>query len=153
MSNPTNPAIADLYAGRASGYVTRVAPGTRNFVPQFPRPSKRRRQRSAFFQGLIAVLALVICVTLGVFGTDQFLAHHNATVADEAAGNAQRYLGSILFYPDSGNTCHQLFFNNQDGRFADNGRVDCTHAVEKLAKDRPENPAGARTQDISKGFH
>jgi hypothetical protein len=153
MPTSSNPAIAHLYPGRATGYVTRVAPGKQNFAPKFPRPTKRRRQRSALRQGFIAVLALVTCVTLGVFGTDQFLAHHAEAQAGEATGKSDIYRGSILFYPDTGNTCHQLFFNNQDGQFADNGHVDCTHAVDELSKSRAKNPAGARTENISKGFH
>jgi hypothetical protein len=153
MSNPSNPAIAHLYPGRATGFVTRVTPGKQNFVPKFPRPAKRRQARSTLRQGFIAVLALVTCVTLGVLGTDQFLTHRDVALADEAAGKGDIYRGSILFYPDTGNTCHQLFFNNQDGQFADNGRVDCTRAVAELSKDRPKNPSAARTEVIGKGFH
>ena len=98
------------------------------------------------------MLALVACVTLGLVGTDAFLTHHDVALADEAAGTGQTYLGSILFYPDTGNTCHQLYFNNQDGQFSDNGRVDCTRAVADLSKNQPKNSSAARTEFISKGF-
>jgi hypothetical protein len=50
------------------------------------------------------------------------------------------------------NTCHQLYFNNQDGQFSDNGHVDCARAVADLSKDKPKNSSTARTEFISKGF-
>ncbi len=98
------------------------------------------------------MLALVACVTLGVLGTDAFLTHHDVALADEVDSKGQIYLGSILFYPDTGNTCHQLYFNNQDGQFSDNGHVDCTHAAADLSKNKPKNLSAARTEVISKGF-
>ena len=153
MASPSHPAIAHLYPGRTAGLITRVAPGKPNFAPKFPRPPRRhRRSSSTLRQVFIAVLALVACVTLGVAGTDAFLTHRVVALADEAAGGDQTYLGSILFYPDTGNTCHQLYFNNQDGQFSDNGRVDCTRAVADLSKNQPKNSSAARTEFISKGF-
>jgi hypothetical protein len=154
MPSPSNPAIAHLYPGRATGLITRVAPGKPNFVPRFPRPPRRRRRSpSAFRQGFIAVLALVACVTLGVLGTDAFLAQRDVALADEGTGRGDIYRGSILFYPDAGNTCHQLYFNNQDGQFSDNGRVDCTRAVAESSKEKPRDISTARTEGISKAFH
>lgn len=153
MSNPSNPAIAHLYSGRATGLVTRVAPGAqKKFVPKFPRPSERRQRRNAWRQGIIAAMALVVCLTLGVVGTDAFLTHRNAMAAMAMATNKQLYLGSILFYPDMGNRCHQLFFDNRDGKYADNGSVDCARAAAELSKDAPKNLSAARTNVISKGF-
>ncbi|MGB6662970.1 MAG: hypothetical protein WBE90_28760 [Xanthobacteraceae bacterium] len=96
--------------------------------------------------------ALVACVTLGVVGTDAFLTHPDVGLADEATGTDQILLGSILFYPDTGSTCHQLYFNNQDGQFSDKGHVDCARAVADLSKDKPKNSSTARTEFISKGF-
>jgi hypothetical protein len=152
MQSPSNPAIAHLYPGRATGMVTRVAPGTQKFAPKFPRPARRRRSSSTLRQGFIAVLALVACVTLGVLGTDAFLARRDVALADEMDSKGQIYLGSILFYPDTGNTCHQLYFNNQDGQVSDNGRVDCTRAAADLSKNKPKNLSADRTEVISKGF-
>ncbi len=152
MASPSHPAITHLYPGRTAGLITRVAPGKPNFAPKFPRPPRRRRSSSTLRQGFIVVLALVACVTLGLVGTDAFLTHHDVALADEAAGTGQTYLGSILFYPDTGNTCHQLYFNNQDGQFSDNGHVDCARAVADLSKDKPKNSSTARTEFISKGF-
>jgi hypothetical protein len=153
MSNSNNAAIAHLYPGRATGLVTRVAPGKRNLAPRFPRPTRRRRPPSAWRQGIIAVMALVICVSLGVLGTDEFLARRDAAIEVAAAAGKQVYVGSILVYPDLGNRCHQLFFDNRNGQYADNGSVDCARAAAELTNDTPKSFSAARTEVISKGFH
>jgi hypothetical protein len=153
MSNLSNAAIARSYPGRATGLVTRVAPRAQNLAPKFPRPTRRRRARGAWHQGIIAALALVVCISLGVLGTDAFLARRDAATAIIAAANQQAYIGSILFYPDLGNRCHQLFFDNRNGQYADNGAVDCKRAIADLSKDAPKSLSAARTEVISKGFH
>jgi hypothetical protein len=152
MSSANNPAIAHLYSGRTSGLVTRVEPGTRKFVAKFPRPSQRRGARSGWRQGIIAVLALLVCTGLGAIGTDEFLTRRNAAVAMATATNQQLYIGSILFFPDLGNRCHQLFFDNRNGQYADNGSVDCARAVSESTNDTPKNWSVARTAVISQGF-
>jgi hypothetical protein len=159
MTPAPQPAIAHLYPGRATGLVTRVAPGTRNFVPKFPRPAFRRpvqrlrRQRSALRQGIITALALAACLALAVLGTDEFLARRAAAAASAAVVDGQAYIGSILFFPDSGNRCHQMYFNNRDGQYSDKGAVDCTRAIYESTKDAPKNWSVARTEVIAKGFH
>ncbi len=149
-------AISRVYSGRATGLVTRVKPGTRNLAPKFPRPSERRppRPRSAWRQAVIAALALVVVVTLGVFGADEFLIHRDEAATVAAASARSVYVGSVLFYPNMGNRCHQLYFDNRDGHFADNGAVDCTRAAaEATTKSAPKSPSTARTEGISKSFH
>src|ERR1700722_6062478 len=94
--NPAAPksAIAHLYPGRATGLVTRVAPGSRNFVPKFPRPAQRRRKPpSAWRQGLIAAFPLAACLALAVVGTDEFLARRAAAAATAEVVNGQVYVG------------------------------------------------------------
>jgi|SRR5271169_387628 hypothetical protein len=153
MANPSKAAIAHLYPGRATGLVTRVAPGNRNFVPRFPRPARRRRRpRSALRQAIIATFALAICLALGVAGTDEFLARRAATASTAALVNGQVYTGTILVFPEAGNRCHRMYFNNRDGQFSDNGLVDCARAVYESTKDAPKNWSVARTEVISKGF-
>jgi len=149
-------AISHIYSGRATGLVTRIKPGSRNLAPKFPRPSERRqpRPRSAWRQAIIAALALVVVVTLGAFGADEFLLHRDAAAAVAAASARSVYVGSVLFYPNLGNRCHQLYFDNRDGHFADNGAVDCTRAAaEMTVKDGQKGSAAARTEGISKSFH
>jgi hypothetical protein len=153
MASTPNPAIAHIYPGRATGIVTRVAPGTKNFVPRFPRPAQRRRRPpSPVRQALVALFGLGVCLTLGVLGTDEFLARRAAAATSAAVVGSQIYVGSILFFPDGGNRCHQMYFNNQDGQFSDNGSVDCTRAVAESTKDAPKTWSVARTAVISKGF-
>ncbi len=151
MPSPHNAAVAHLYPGRATGLVTRVAPAARSLPPRFPRP--KRRPPNAWRQGLIAVTALLVCMGLGLFGTDAFLTRRAAAAAAVAAESKQLYIGSILFYPDLGDRCHQLFFDNRNGHYADNGSVDCSRAVAELSKDAPKSFSAARTEGISKGFH
>jgi hypothetical protein len=154
MANTSNPAISHLYPGRATGMITRVNPGKQNFVPKFQRPSQRPRRASfgVLWQGIAAVAAFVLCVSLSVFGTYEFLARRAAVEAKTAVAQGQLYVGSILFYPETGNACHQLYFNNRDGEFADNGHVDCTRAVVEATKDAPKSWSAARTEVIRKGF-
>jgi hypothetical protein len=154
MASPPNSAIAHLYPGRATGLVTRVKPGAKNFVPKFPRPAQRRRKRSnsTLHQAIIAALGLAMLVGLGVIGTDQILEYRAAVAAKAAVVDGQIYIGSILFFPDDGKRCHQLYFNNRDGQYSDKGLVDCTRAVYELTKDAPKSWSVARTEEISKSF-
>jgi hypothetical protein len=153
MANPTNPAIAHLYSGRATGVITRVAPGTKNFVPRFPRPaSRQKRPRNTVSQAVIAVAGLAICLVLGVLGADQIIAYRAGAAAKSAVIDQQIYIGSILFYPDNGRRCHQLYFNNRDGEYSDKGLVDCTRAISELSKDAPKSWSAGRTAEISKSF-
>jgi hypothetical protein len=159
MADPQyDQAISHIYSGRATGLVTRVRPGTRNLAPKFPRPAERRqprsRPRSAWRQAIIAALALVLCVTLGAFGADEFLIHRDTAATVAGAPPKSIYVGSVLFYPNMGSRCHQLYFDNRDGRFADNGAVDCTRAAAETAtKDAQKGSSAARTEGISKSFH
>jgi hypothetical protein len=153
MANPNNPALARVYPGRATGLVTRVAPGKQNLVTKFPRPTRRHRPNNGWRQGFIAVFAISVCVALGVLGTDEFLTRRDAAAAATAATNQRIYMGSILFFPDVGDRCHQLFFDNRNGQYADNGSVDCTRAISESTKDAPKSLSAARTEVISKGFH
>jgi hypothetical protein len=121
--------------------------------PKFPRPKRRRQASSGWRQGVIAVLALLVCLGLGLFGTDAFLTRRAAADAAAAAESKQIYIGSILVYPDLGDRCHQLFFDNRNGHYADNGSVDCSRAVTELSKDAPKNFSAARTEVIREGFH
>ena len=77
----------------------------------------------------------------------------SVAAATAAVANGQVYVGSILFFPDSGNHCRQLYFNNLDGQFSDKGAVDCTRAAYESTKDAPKNWSVARTEVIAKGFH
>ncbi len=138
-------------AYRVPGYVTRVSPG--QSVTRFPRPPKRRRRSwSTLQQAAAAVFALTACLALGVLGADEYLARRDAAAAAAALQDGHRYTGSIVFYPNVGLTCHQLFFNNQDGQFTDNGHVDCVQALSQAANEGSKTLSAARTEVIREGF-
>ncbi len=62
------------------------------------------------------------------------------------------YTGSILYMPDDGRICRQLLFDNHNGRFSDNGYVDCEAAAYRGALDVPKQWSVARLHVISTGF-
>jgi hypothetical protein len=95
-----------------------------------------------------AVLAAAL-FAIGEYVTNAQLAGSAATAA-AAARDDKTYTGSILYMPDEGRTCHQLLFNNQTGRFTDNGKVDCVRAAYQSAT--PKGWSAARASVISAGF-
>ena len=57
------------------------------------------------------------------------LPEQRPSIAGTAVGDDSIYTGSILYMPQEGRTCRQLLFDNQSGRFSDNGYVDCVNAA------------------------
>jgi hypothetical protein len=72
-------------------------------------------------------------------------------VAVAAIAGEDAYTGSVLYMPEQGRTCHQVLFNNQTGRFSDNGEVDCVAAAYR-SPNEPKQWSSARTRVISSGF-
>ena len=71
--------------------------------------------------------------------------------AGTVVGDDTIYTGSILYMPDAGRTCRQFLFDNQTGRFSDNGYVDCVNAAYHSPSDAKLWPA-ARARIISNAF-
>jgi len=71
--------------------------------------------------------------------------------AGTTAGDDDIYTGSILYMPQEGRSCRQLLFDNQTGRFSDNGYVDCVNAAYHSPSE-PKFWSAARAQVISNGF-
>lgn len=113
------------------------------------RPHGRSNLRQVFF----VVVALGSTLGLGALATDQYvvLSQRQAAAAVAAANGDDLYTGSILYMPDSGDTCRQWLFNNLDGRFTDNGYVDCNRAAYRGLQ-APKRWSVARAQVISSGF-
>lgn len=120
---------------------------------RFPRPRRARSRGTR--QTLIVAIAIAAVLALGAVATDQYV-----TLAKrEAAGGTYRasqdddiYTGSVLYMPDAASSvCHQWLFDNQDGRFADNGSVDCNSAAYQ-GFDGPKRWSAARIKVISDGF-
>jgi hypothetical protein len=89
---------------------------------------------------------------LGVLGIEQYVtALHAAAVAAATPSNGEIYTGSVLYMPDVGDVCRQLLFDNHNGKFTDNGYVDCAHAAYRGGIDGPQGST-ARIRVISTAF-
>jgi hypothetical protein len=66
-------------------------------------------------------------------------------------GDDDIYTGSILYMPQEGKTCRQFLFDNQTGRFSDNGYVDCVDAAYH-GPGEPKLGSAARARVISNAF-
>ena len=121
---------------------------------RFARPTKsRRRAGNGSRQILVVVIAIGAMLALGALATDQYVtaAKHPTGAAVEASNDDDIYTGSILYMPDTSNVCHQWLFNNQNGRFTDNGNVNCEQAAYQ-GLDGPKRWSAARIRVISTGF-
>jgi hypothetical protein len=118
-------------------------------------PNARSLGGSASRQTL-AVVAIGVALALGALAFQEFSARQSAAAAAQwakadAAGNDEIYTGSIVYMPDEGGTCHQMLFDNQTGRFTDNGYVDCEGALYH-GTDGPKQWSTDRLHVISAGF-
>ena len=114
---------------------------------------------------IAAVVAVGALLGVGLFASGQYITArpHVGRVASApaaptktaAAGTAvdddDIYTGSILYMPEEGRTCRQYLFDNQTGRFSDNGYVDCVNAAYHSPND-PKLWSAARARVISNGF-
>jgi len=119
---------------------------------RFPRSAKkaRRRGQSGSRQAM-AVVALAAALGLGALAADKYaVAMRPAPAA--APNDDEIYTGSILYMPNDGNVCRQLLFDNHNGRFTDNGYVDCERAAYQGSLDSPKQWSAARLRVISSGF-
>jgi len=126
------------------------------------RPSRqiqrgRRRSRHNVRQ-TVAVIAIGALLAVGLFATGEYVtAGSRAPVATvpaniaASAGDDEIYTGSILYMHDYGRTCRQLLFDNRDGRFTDNGYVDCRRAAYRSPTE-PVKWSAARARVIADGF-
>jgi hypothetical protein len=74
------------------------------------------------------------------------------TQVASAASTNELYTGSILYLPYEGSNCRQLLFDNRNGRFTDNGNVDCAEASLQSGISSPKQWSAARAKVISMGF-
>jgi hypothetical protein len=76
----------------------------------------------------------------------------SAEVASASGGDDEIYTGSILYIPYEGTNCRQILFDNRNGRFTDNGYVDCLNAEAQSGIGSPKQWSAARVRVISDGF-
>lgn len=143
----------------------RGANGSRSMDRYTRRPKARPSARDSVRQ--IAVVVVVgVSIGAGLFVGSQYvtapspvarLATRTAAVksktatAGTAVGDDSIYTGSILYMPQEGRTCRQLLFDNQSGRFSDNGYVDCVDAAYR-SPGEPKFWSAARARVISNSF-
>lgn len=97
---------------------------------RFARPAiSRSRRVGGSRQTFVAIAAVGAVLALGAVATNDYV----TAAKRDAAGDTYRastddathtHPGSILYMPDTSNLCHQWLFDNQSGRFSDNGSVD-----------------------------
>jgi len=119
---------------------------------RFRRPAKKLPRAGNGARQVLVVITIGACLSLGVLGINDHAKAMRQAAAAAVAGNDEIYTGSILYMPDRGNTCRQLLFDNQSGRFTDNGYVDCMLAAYRSAADWPKRWSVARVRVISTGF-
>ena len=136
------------------------------------RPHSHTRSRDGARQSVV-VIAIGAMIAAGLFVTGKYVAARQQTpplimtmatakakaaardgtrVATTASGDDEIYTGSILYMPDEGQFCHQLFFDNLTGRLSDNGYVDCQRAIYGNLGGTPMQMSAPRVRIISTGF-
>jgi hypothetical protein len=100
----------------------------------------------------MTVAALALVLAIGALAAKRYAAAKTAAIAATAPSNEEIYTGSIVYMPDDGKVCRQLLFDNHNGRFTDNGLVDCERAAYQGSLDVPRQWSAARLHVISSGF-
>ncbi len=94
------------------------------------RPAKARSHARTASRQPMAAFAIAIALALTAFAAEKYMAaKREAPAAGAGPSDEEIYTGSILYIPDDGKVCRQLFFNNRSGRFTDNGYVNCEEAA------------------------
>jgi hypothetical protein len=131
------------------------------------RSKSRKGSRDGFRQAAV-VTAIGVVLAAGLFAASGYVIQQqrgpaavkafmktgpgNAKVASASGGDDEIYTGSILYIPDEGANCRQILFDNRNGRFTDNGYVDCQSAEAQSGIGSPKQWSAARVRVISDGF-
>jgi hypothetical protein len=129
--------------------------------------SRKNGSREAFRQGAV-VVAVGAVLAAGLFAAGDYVVEQqrgpatvkafmkhvpgSAEVASASGGDDEIYTGSILYLPYEGTHCRQILFDNRNGRFTDNGYVDCMNAEAQSGIGSPKQWSAARVKVISTGF-
>jgi hypothetical protein len=119
------------------------------------RRARRKKNRSESIRQSFVVVAVGALLGTGLFAiADYFTAQHWVRPAATAARNGgEIYTGSVLYMPQEGRNCRQMLFDNQTGRFTDNGSVDCENAAYRgVDGNLPKQWSSARARVIADGF-
>ena len=104
------------------------------------RPKSRKGSRDGFRQAAV-ITAIGVVFAAGLFAAGDYVVQRQRGPATVKAfihcvaapdtlqpGGDGIYTGSKLHLPDEGSNCRQILFDNRNGRFTDNGYVDCLNA-------------------------
>jgi hypothetical protein len=94
------------------------------------RRALRKKSRSESIRQTLGVIAVGAVLGTSLFAiADYFTVQHWVRPAATARNAGEIYTGSVLYMPAEGRNCRQMLFDNQTGRFTDNGAVDCENAA------------------------
>jgi hypothetical protein len=113
---------------------------------------QRGSEPSQLITVLIAITVIAVIMAAGLFATQHFEMAQSSARQAKLPSDDEIYTGSILFVPNDGIICRQLFFDNRTGLVTDNGLVDCLHAYYQDATGVPIQWSAARAQVISESF-
>jgi hypothetical protein len=118
------------------------------------RRAPRKKSRSESIRQTFGVVAVGVVLGTGLFAiADYFTVQHWVRPAPAARNAAEIYTGSVLYMPQEGRNCHQMLFNNNTGRFTDNGSVDCENAAYRgVDGNQSKQWSSARARVIADGF-
>ena len=114
----------------------------------------RKKSRSESIRQSIGVVAVGALLGTSLFAiADYFTEQHWVRPATAARNAAEIYTGSVLYMPQEGRNCRQMLFDNNTGRFTDNGSVDCESAAYRgVDGNQPKQWSFARARVIADGF-
>jgi hypothetical protein len=118
------------------------------------RRALRKKSRSESIRQTLAVVAVGAVLGTGLFAiADYFTVQHWVKPVTAARNAGEIYTGSVLYMPQEGRNCRQMLFNNNTGRFTDNGSVDCENAAYRgVDGNQSKQWSSARARVIADGF-
>ena len=118
------------------------------------RRALRKKSRSESIRQTLGVVAVGAVLGTGLFAiADYFTVQHWVRPVTAARNTGEIYTGSVLYMPQEGRNCHQMLFNNNTGRFTDNGSVDCENAAYRgVDGNQSKQWSSARARVIADGF-
>jgi hypothetical protein len=118
------------------------------------RRALRKKSRSESICQSLGVIAVGALLGTSLFAiADYFTVQHWVRPAKAVRNAVEIYTGSVLYMPQEGRNCHQMLFNNNTGRFTDNGSVDCENAAYRgVDGNQSKQWSSARARVIADGF-
>ena len=118
------------------------------------RRALRKKSRSESIRQTLGVVAVGALLGTSLFAiADYFTVQHWVKPVTAARNAGEIYTGSVLYMPQEGRNCRQMLFNNNTGRFTDNGSVDCENAAYRgVDGNQSKQWSSARARVIADGF-